>query len=312
MKGARNRRPALVAIVAMVCECELFHPGAKESAATVWAAGARRVAAPGMKGAMRMMGEAMLKNTLLACGAIASLVYIAADLAAAYVYPGYHSFTAQAVSELTAVGAPTRALVKPMFIGYDLLVMAFAVGLWMSGHDDRLRVTAAFVGAIGLVGLAAAPFADMTVRAGALAGNDVLHLAITAVIVLCVFGGVMFSAAALGRGFFAYSVATLVILAAFGAWAGLQGVQLAAGGPTPWLGAVERIHIGTYLLWMAALSFAVRRGVTARHRGARSRREPSRDQATRDDVVLRVDASGGCYPARKAVSLNPVDTLRDE
>jgi hypothetical protein len=202
---------------------------------------------------------AMLRTILLACGALSSLVYVGADLVAAYFYPGYHSFMAQAVSELSAIGAPTRGLVKPIFIGYDLLVLAFAVGLWRSVRDDRLRVTAAFVGAIGLVGLVAAPVADMNARGAAYAGNDALHLIITAVIVLSIFGGVMFSAAALGRGFFAYAVVTLLILAVFGVWAGLQGMRLAAGEPTPWLGAVERVHIGAFLLWMTVLSCLVRR-----------------------------------------------------
>jgi hypothetical protein len=199
----------------------------------------------------------MLRKTFLACGALSSLVYIGADLTAAYAYPAYHSFMAQAVSELTAIGAPSKALVAPIFIVYDLLVIAFAVGLWMSVRDDRLRITAAFVGAIGLVGLLAAPFADMTLRGAALAGNDRLHITITVIIVLSIFGAVMFAAAALGNWFFTYSIVTLLALAVFGGLAGVQGVQLAAGEATPWLGAVERVHIGAYLLWMAVLSWSV-------------------------------------------------------
>jgi hypothetical protein len=206
----------------------------------------------------------MLRKLLLACGALASLLYIATDLTAAMVYPSYHGFISQAVSELTAIGAPTRSLVHPMFIAYDVLVIAFAVGLWMTVREDRLRVTAAFIAAIGAVGLLAAPFADMNQRGAVLAANDQLHIAVTTVIVLCIFGGVMFAAATLTRRFFAYSMATLVVLAVFGVLAGVQGMRLAAGEPTPWLGLTERIHIGAYLLWMAMLSVSVwPRGRTA-------------------------------------------------
>ena len=199
----------------------------------------------------------MLRKTLLACGAISSLLYIAVDIAAAIVYPDYHSFTAQAISELSAVGAPTRPLVHPLYITYDVLVVAFAVGLWMTVRDDRLRVTAAFIAGIGVIGLLAAPFANMNQRGAGFAVNDLLHIAATVGIVLCIFGGVMFSAAALGRAFFTYSILTIVVLAVFGLLAGLQGARLAAGEPTPWFGVVERIHIGAYLLWMAILAASV-------------------------------------------------------
>ena len=199
----------------------------------------------------------MLRKFLLSCGVVSSAVYIAADLAAALLYADYHSFTVQAISELTAIGAPTKALVEPIFIAYDLLVIAFAAGLWMSAREDRVRVTAAFVGCIGLVGLLGAPFANMNVRGSEFAANDMWHIAVTTVIVLCIFGGVMFSAAAFGRGFFNYSMATLAMLAVFGVLAGLQGPRLLGGEPTPWLGMVERIHVGAYLLWMAMLSLTV-------------------------------------------------------
>jgi len=173
------------------------------------------------------------------------------------VYPDYHSFMAQAISELTANGAPTKGLVEPLFVVYNLLVIAFGGGLWMSVRDDRLRVTAAFVTAIGLIGLIAGPFSEMNLRGSERMLTDALHIAVTASIVLCIFGGVIFATAALGREFFRYSIGTLVTLAVFGLIAGVQGVRLAAGEPTPWFGVVERIHIGAYLLWMVILAATV-------------------------------------------------------
>jgi hypothetical membrane protein len=199
----------------------------------------------------------MLRKVLLACGVTSSLLYIGADVAAALVYPGYHSFTAQAISELTAIGAPTKTLVESLFIVYDVLVFAFAAGVWISVRDDRLRVTAAFMAGIGVIGLLTAPFSDMSVRGSEFAPNDMLHIAVTTVIVLCIFGSVIFASATFGRPFFRYSIVTLVTLAVFGVLAAQQGVHLVAGKPTPWLGVTERIHIGAYLLWVVILAASI-------------------------------------------------------
>ena len=48
-------------------------------------------------------------KALLWCGIIASVLYIATDMFAATLWEGY-SYTAQQVSELSAIGAPTRPL----------------------------------------------------------------------------------------------------------------------------------------------------------------------------------------------------------
>src|SRR5690349_5570400 len=52
----------------------------------------------------------MPRKSLLVCGILASLVYVAADVLAAIRYPEYHSFTSRAISELMANGAPTERL----------------------------------------------------------------------------------------------------------------------------------------------------------------------------------------------------------
>ena len=74
----------------------------------------------------------MLRKALLVCGVLSSLLYIGADVVAATLHGDYHSFTSQAISELTAVGAPTKPLVDPLFIIYDVLLMAFGVAVWRS------------------------------------------------------------------------------------------------------------------------------------------------------------------------------------
>ncbi len=71
---------------------------------------------------------------------------------------------------------------------------------------------------------------------------------------------VVFAAAALGKRFRLYSVATLAIFLVFGTLTGMDGPRLAADLPTPWLGVWERILIASFLLWVAVLAVALLRG----------------------------------------------------
>ena len=74
----------------------------------------------------------MARKTLLVCGILSSLLYVATDVLGGMRYPGY-SFTSQAVSELMAIGAPSEAFVDPLFIAYGVLVLAFGVGVLREG-----------------------------------------------------------------------------------------------------------------------------------------------------------------------------------
>jgi len=68
-----------------------------------------------------------------------------------------------------------------------------------------------------------------------------------------------FGAAAFGKGFRLYSIASLVILVAFGALTFLDAPRIAANLPTPWVGIWERINIGVFLLWVVVLAVALLR-----------------------------------------------------
>jgi hypothetical protein len=57
----------------------------------------------------------MLRKILLVCGILAALLYVGSDILAAMRWEGY-SYTAQTVSELRAVGAPTRAFLVPILL----------------------------------------------------------------------------------------------------------------------------------------------------------------------------------------------------
>src|SRR6478736_2159051 len=86
-------------------------------------------------------------KTLLACGILASLTYVATDITASLRYPG-DDFIDQTVSELFAVGAPTSRLVVPLFTLSSTLVAVFAFAVWRSdGHRRAVRWLAAMIAA---------------------------------------------------------------------------------------------------------------------------------------------------------------------
>src|SRR3712207_69589 len=98
----------------------------------------------------------MGRKLLLGCGIVSSVLYVAADVIATRRYAGY-SYADYTISELLAVGAPTRPLMVALVgIPYNLLVAALAVGIWTSpGRTRAARLTAALLAgyaAAGMVG----------------------------------------------------------------------------------------------------------------------------------------------------------------
>jgi hypothetical membrane protein len=199
----------------------------------------------------------MPKKTLLVCGILSSLLYVATDALAALRYGDYHRYTSQAISELGAVGAPTKPLVDPLFITYSILIIAFGLGVWASADRKRaLHLIAGLLIGIGAVGLVTPP---MNLRGTADVSGDLPHIALTGVIVLFILLAIASGASLHGRRWRLYSFATFLTLLVSGAWTGLEASRLAAQQPTPWLGVAERINIGAYLLWVLVLAISLLR-----------------------------------------------------
>jgi hypothetical protein len=204
---------------------------------------------------MQQVTSPMVRKLLLACGVIASILYVATDVVAAICYPAYHSFRARVVSELMASGAPTERLVDPLFLLYGALMIAFAIGLWLSG--ERARLAARMLLAYGALGLLGPTLFEMNVRgSGASPTADTLHIALTGVIVLLILGTVAVGAFLGGHRFRVYSLVTIAVLVLFGVATSFAMRGVATGEPTPWVGLLERVDIGAFLLWIAVLAIA--------------------------------------------------------
>src|SRR3712207_4095435 len=93
----------------------------------------------------------MVRKILLGCGIVSSVWYVVTDVIGTLRYPGYR-YTEQQFSELLAVGSPVRPLMIALNeFPYNLLVGAFAVGVWTSAAPNR----AARITGVMLLGFAA-------------------------------------------------------------------------------------------------------------------------------------------------------------
>lgn len=202
----------------------------------------------------------VFRNLMLVSGIVASLLYIA--MIVVIRYPGY-SRISQVPSELTAIGAPTRTLWSWLGWVYMALVLAFGWGVWKSAGGNRpLRVVGGSLLASGLLGFLW-PLAPMHQREVLAAGGgtlgDTMHVVLGIVTVLLFLVTVGFGAAAFGRRFRFYSIATMAIALLFGVLLGLDSPGIQANLPTPWVGLWERINIGVYMVWVVVLAIILLR-----------------------------------------------------
>lgn len=215
--------------------------------------------------------SASVSRILLLGGFLSSLLYVATDVFGGMLYRDY-SFSSQAISELAAIGAPSKPFVDPLFMVYDFLAVAFGLGvLRVAGRNHALRLTALALVGLGVVGAAAGvgnSFFSMHQRgtAGSIA-SDSPHIALTAILVMLLLVAMVFGGGALGPRFRTYSLATIATVIVFGALTAQFAPRLALGKPTPGMGIVERIDVYSALLWIAVLAVALLRRPPTPNRG---------------------------------------------
>jgi Protein of unknown function (DUF998) len=198
-----------------------------------------------------------VRNALLACGIGASATYVAANVVGALQGGGYSSVN-QSVSELTAIDAPSRPVALPIFVASDVLSLAFGTGVVASaGRNRPLRVAGWLlvgVGALDVVSPATPMHTRVVLAAGGETGTDTAHLMVVSATALSIMGAMGVGAAAFGKRFRRYSIASLLTMLVAGSMTAMQANDVGANLPTPLNGVYERIGIGGYLLWMAVLA----------------------------------------------------------
>ncbi len=194
---------------------------------------------------------------LLGCGLLSSLLYLVSiDVAVALRYPDYHAYTSQMVSELMAIAAPPRALLLWLLLPYNLLVFAFALGVWASAGQKRaIRRTAVALVGYGVLSTLGLLLAPMDVRGTLHSERDTLHILTTFAMSILIVAVLAFGAFVHGERFRLYTFATIGTVVFFGIVAGILSRPMP--GPTPWLGLVERINIYTTMLWIMVFALSL-------------------------------------------------------
>lgn len=205
------------------------------------------------------------RRVLLACGFLYAVLYpIVNDVIAAALYDGY-SRVDQAVSELSAKGAPTHALLTAFGPFFSLLFVGFGVGVLQSAYGKRtLRLAGALMIAHGVMGVLwmLGPMSQREViAAGGATSADTLHLVLSAATGLFVTAYVATTAFAFGWIFRLYSIVTVATALVFGLLSA-QVDKIQAGEPTPYMGLLERIGIGAWLLWVTVVAIVLIRSRT--------------------------------------------------
>lgn len=198
-----------------------------------------------------MKKSSQVTDALLLCGVLSSLWYIAINIFVPFFWPEY-SVLHQTVSELSAIGAPTRTLWVIVAMPYLFFFAAFGWGIIRSAANNRALLIMGWIILVYCIFNLYWP--PMHLREVLAAGGgtltDTLHLVwagITTVLFLLIM---TFGAAGMGTLFRVYTGVSVILLLLFGTLTSIAAPNLASNLPTPWIGIYERINIGVFLLWV--------------------------------------------------------------
>ena len=200
----------------------------------------------------------MSQKILLLCGIIASVLYLASNIYVPMEYPGY-SVMDHTVSELSAIGAPTRQLWVFLMIPYGILALLFGWGVYIAGTGNRpLRLAGIFLILHALIGAFWPPMHPREVlAAGGGTISDTLHIVWTMIVAPLMMLSIGFGGWSQGKAFRIYSFLTIAALLSTGIITGVQSPDMEKNLPTPWMGFWERISIGVYMIWVIAFAMAL-------------------------------------------------------
>lgn len=197
-----------------------------------------------------------MQKGLLVCGILSSLWYVVINIYVPTQYEGYNISTFT-VSELSAIGAPTRILWVLLGLLYPMLFAAFGWGvLRAAGQSRHLRIVGGLIIAYCALNFYWPP---MHMRGAEFTLTDTMHIAwgIATNIFMWLFMG--FGAAALNKRFRIYTVASIALHIVFGVLTVLEAPNIADNEPTPTIGIWERVNIGIFMLWVIVFSLELLR-----------------------------------------------------
>lgn len=196
------------------------------------------------------------QRILLSCGLIAALAHLGMDWLAGRLAKGY-DLAARSMSDLGALGSPTRALVVVLTLVASALMIAFGVGVWRAGQAPLQRVVGGLVIANAAVSLVATLFFPNRYGERPAFGSPgviLMFLSVVFFVLAMIVGAVAF------RGWL--RGVSIAIPAAYVLLAALRfATAPPAGDSAALIGAQERTMAYSYLFWVMALAIHLLLGV---------------------------------------------------
>lgn len=194
----------------------------------------------------------ILHKVLITCGILAPLLYLGIDRLAGSLIPGY-SFSAQSMSDVSAIGSPQRSLAILLTIVACVFITAFGVGVWLvSDQIVLLRVVSVLIIGNAVFGLIATLFfpTQYGVRPNFMSAGVLILFSS----VLCFILAMVLGAVAIQGWFriFSITIPIAYILLAIVRFATAQNAS--TGEAVSLIGAQERTMSYSYLLWVFVLS----------------------------------------------------------
>lgn len=194
----------------------------------------------------------VLHKVLLTSGLLAPLLYFGTDRLVGRLITGY-SFSAQSMSDVSAVGSPQRTLAVLLTVVACGLMTTFGVSLWLVADQVvLLRAVSVLIIGNAILGLIATLFfpTQYGVRPDFVSAGVLIMLAG----VLCFILAMVLGAIAISGWFRLFTVAILAAYVLLAVLRFATADNTATGDAVSLIGAQERTMSYSYLLWVFVLT----------------------------------------------------------
>lgn len=193
-----------------------------------------------------------LQMVLMTSGLLAPLLYFGTDRLVGILITGY-SFSAQSMSDVSAIGSPRRGLAVLLTVVACVLMTTFGVSLWLvSGQSLLLRIVSLFIIGNAIFGLIATLFfpTHYGVRPNFVSAGVLIMFSS----VLCSILAIVVGAVAIEGWFRIFSIAIPTAYILLASLRFVTAKSSSTGEASSLIGTQERTMSYSYLLWVFVLS----------------------------------------------------------
>jgi hypothetical membrane protein len=209
----------------------------------------------------KVSGAAMNNRYMFLSGLAASVIYILTVVLGAAVRPEY-SHIGNAISELFVSGAPNKAAIDSGFILYNSFLVLFSVSVIRLGvgAGSKLFISAGIILLVSaLCGLLMNLLFPMDVRDTNVTAPGMMHLVLAGIVSISTMAVMWLFGAVFSKTDKVYGIYTFISLVVVFVSGGLAA--FAASKASPYMGLVERVTIGCFIVWIGVTSIYLYRKV---------------------------------------------------